>query len=134
MLASALRMSMSAYSSHASRPQRELHRGPQWQGPHAVPRPPNVHSGPPLTRFVAPQRAPPKAPAAASTCGSSLTSCQCRATRNTIRGPIGSSTEGSSGSVHMRFPAHRMFISTSVAPPTHRMSILAHSLTRFAAP
>ena len=54
------------YTPHVSWPHRELHRKPQWQGPHASPR-------------------------------------QFRHTPHTVRGPIGSSTEGPSGRVRMRF-------------------------------
>eukprot|EP00959_Pyramimonas_sp_CCMP1952_P146375 3064213-Pyramimonas_sp.AAC.1 len=81
---------MSAHRSHASCPDNEHHPKPQCHRPHASPtlmsaRPSHVswpqmgpplkaampppacathtHFGTPLTRFVAPERAPPKAPA-----------------------------------------------------------------------
>merc|ERR1712091_825586 len=86
---------ISAHPSHVSSPHRELHRGLQWVRSHAVPSPfrPTPHTfrrptgsstegssgcvrmryhphfGPPLTRFVAPQGAPPRAPVGAFACG-----------------------------------------------------------------
>ena len=82
------------HASHGSRPHRELHRRPQWQGSHASPGPfrhtPHTVRGPiesstegpcgrvrlrphadlstPLTRCVAPCGSPPKAPAVGLTC------------------------------------------------------------------
>eukprot|EP00959_Pyramimonas_sp_CCMP1952_P017434 370253-Pyramimonas_sp.AAC.1 len=76
---------MSAHASHASWPHMEFHRKPQRQRPRAVP-----HVGTPLTRFVSPHGAPPKAPVAAPACGSTT---PFRHTPHTFRGPVGSSTE-----------------------------------------
>ena len=53
-----------AHPSHVSWPQREPHRRPQWQGSHAW----RANVGTPLTRFVCPQGAPPKAPVAGLAC------------------------------------------------------------------
>eukprot|EP00959_Pyramimonas_sp_CCMP1952_P201580 4215495-Pyramimonas_sp.AAC.1 len=81
--------------------------------------------------------APPKAPVA---------TCQFRHTPHTLRGPIGSFTQGPSGHVRMRLTAHRMLIcahlhtlrgpvgSPTQGPsghvrmrlPAHRMPISAH--------
>ena len=76
---------ISAHPSHGSWPHRELHRRPQWQGPHAVP--PSF-----------------------------------RRTPHTVRGPIGSSTEGPSGRVRMQFQPHfcaslTRFVAPLGAPP-----------------
>ena len=99
------RCGTSAHSAHVSWPHRELHRRPQWPSSHASPRPPHVHFGTPRTRFVAPSGAPPKAPMAKFTCVSAHTACLFRHTPRTFRGPIGSSTEGPNGQIHMRLLA-----------------------------
>eukprot|EP00959_Pyramimonas_sp_CCMP1952_P350544 7344395-Pyramimonas_sp.AAC.1 len=70
MPAFALRMSMSARPLHASRPHRELHLRPQWEGTHGTAAPcrhtPHPHGGP----------------------------APCRHTVHTLRGLMRRSTEG----------------------------------------
>ena len=118
-------VSASARLSHVLWPHRELHRRSQWVRPHAVPRPfrhashtlrgPEgnsteglnawvharpplpAHLGTPLTRFVAPRGAPPKYLVGGRPFWH---------TPHLSRSPMGASTYGPNGCVHMRSPLH----------------------------
>eukprot|EP00959_Pyramimonas_sp_CCMP1952_P299048 6255236-Pyramimonas_sp.AAC.1 len=96
----------------------ELHRRRQWLGSHGAP----PHFGGPLTRLVAPQGTPPKAPVV----GFAWCPAPLRHGPHTFRGPKGSSTEGASGCGRLR--PHPVS-----ADPLH-ISWPQRPLTRFVAP
>ena len=116
---------MSARPSRGSWPHGELRRRPPWQRPHAAP----PHFATPLTRFVAPYGAPPRAPVAGSA-GSSTYASAYPHIPHTFYVHIGSptespndtvsTTEDPSGSARMQFHFGTLFarfVAPLGAPP-----------------